>query len=405
MAESLRHQKPKTFNHTWKGFSEWEGEADLHVHTHKLYPKKTTYNKKIDDTKRFKTFWRKPKDPDYFKKYYLEHKQEGPGQGRPRSEQAQLLGRPLNNQECQQRKNQKRKLEQFFNDNQRQAIKVIDKPQVRVKTKNKIPKRTDWPNYYERLNAQFLKNWYNELGARTGQKVKYWGRNQYFIYVLDEDHYKPNKDIPEEVRREIESRGKERNEKWGVGYNNTKHGRHTIILSREPLPPIALQYGIYQPTDFLGLGQQFIVNGPGKEWQGSRKLLIVKDFWELKRKLEKWGYTVLRKDKQIINKIKPTNIKVYEPLKTTQIIRQSIRKGLEGQKLNIIEGINQIKELTPTKNMREPYLITSTAHEFRAEFYHKNQEKIKLYQGRTAKLTLKWGHTHLFLNKIWSNTA
>src|SRR5215217_2883552 len=56
-----------------------------------------------------------------------------------------------------------------------ELIKRLDKPNIRVKTKDKVPKMLDWVNYTERQRIWELLSENGEYGLRTGTKLgNYW---------------------------------------------------------------------------------------------------------------------------------------------------------------------------------------------------------------------------------------
>jgi len=56
-----------------------------------------------------------------------------------------------------------------------ELIKGLDKPYIRVKTKDKVPQILDWVNYKEERNIKQLLEENEEYGLRTGTKLgNYW---------------------------------------------------------------------------------------------------------------------------------------------------------------------------------------------------------------------------------------
>jgi len=58
----------------------------------------------------------------------------------------------------------------------------LDKPNIRVKTKDKIPRVLDWANYQEKQSIEGLLRENKEYGLRTGTKI-----GNYWFCVLDID--------------------------------------------------------------------------------------------------------------------------------------------------------------------------------------------------------------------------
>ena len=56
-----------------------------------------------------------------------------------------------------------------------ELIKRLDKPNIRVKTKDKVPQVLDWVNYTEKQSIEELLSENGEYGLRTGTKIgNYW---------------------------------------------------------------------------------------------------------------------------------------------------------------------------------------------------------------------------------------
>ncbi|KAG0006238.1 hypothetical protein BGZ65_008929, partial [Modicella reniformis] len=53
-------------------------------------------------------------------------------------------------------------------DAMKELVKQLDKPNIRVKTKEKAPQMLDWVNYQEKQNIEELLNGNGEYGLRTG---------------------------------------------------------------------------------------------------------------------------------------------------------------------------------------------------------------------------------------------
>ena len=129
--------------------------------------------------------------------------------------------------------------------------KMIDNPTIRIQTKDKVPKNRktenkNWVNWWEKLKISELMEKYGEYGARAGRPVKYRGRwYKGGLICLDEDEKHLKQDLPDHVRAEITRKRAERNNKWGIGWNEGKGGGQTYFLLKEPLKEVVIKYGDY----------------------------------------------------------------------------------------------------------------------------------------------------------------
>lgn len=57
----------------------------------------------------------------------------------------------------------------------KELVRQLDKSNIRVKTKDKVPQILDWVNYQEKQSIEELLNENGEYGLRTGTKIgNYW---------------------------------------------------------------------------------------------------------------------------------------------------------------------------------------------------------------------------------------
>jgi len=52
-----------------------------------------------------------------------------------------------------------------------ELLKRLDKPSIRVRTKDKVPQVLDWVNYQEKQSIQELLKENGEYGLRTGTRM------------------------------------------------------------------------------------------------------------------------------------------------------------------------------------------------------------------------------------------
>ncbi len=64
----------------------------------------------------------------------------------------------------------------------KELVMQLDKPNIRVKTKDKVPQILDWVNYREKQSIEELLKENGEFGLRTGTKI-----GNYWFCVLDID--------------------------------------------------------------------------------------------------------------------------------------------------------------------------------------------------------------------------
>ena len=144
----------------------------------------------------------------------------------------------------------------------------LDKPYVRVETKDKVPQVLDWVNYTEKQSIQELLSENGEYGLRTGTKI-----GNYWFCCLD-----------------LDSRGWVKICKY-LSYVKTKRGIHVYLLIKGKEPPknYMLFYQGKKIGSFLGKGRQVIGVG------SINKKLVKRGKWfwkfesveELKERLKK----------------------------------------------------------------------------------------------------------------------
>lgn len=145
----------------------------------------------------------------------------------------------------------------------------LDKPSIRVKTKDKIPQILDWVNYQEKQSIEELLSENGEFGLRTGTRI-----GNYWFCCLDLD-----------------------NKGWVkiceyLSYVKTKRGIHVYCLigGKEPPKNSVLYCKGKRIGDFLSKGKQVIGAG------SINKELIKRGKWfwklesveELREKLSNW---------------------------------------------------------------------------------------------------------------------
>ena len=155
-----------------------------------------------------------------------------------------------------------------------ELIKRLDKPNIRVKTKDKVPQVLDWVNYTEKQSIQDLLSENGEYGLRTGNKI-----GNYWFCCLDLD-----------------------NKGWVkiceyLSYVKTKRGIHVYFLVRGKEPPknSILYYQNKRIGDLLSKGKQVIGIG-SNHVSGIIYELVKRGKWfmklgsieELREKLRRW---------------------------------------------------------------------------------------------------------------------
>ena len=148
-------------------------------------------------------------------------------------------------------------------------IKRLDKLNIRVKTKDKVPQVLDWVNYKEERNIKQLLEENEEYGLRTGTKL-----GNYWFCCLD-----------------IDKQGWVKICEY-LSYVRTKRGIHIYLLigGKEPSQNSMLFYQGKRIGDLLSKGKQVVgVGSVDKELVQRGKW-----FWkfesteELKKKLGEW---------------------------------------------------------------------------------------------------------------------
>jgi len=150
-----------------------------------------------------------------------------------------------------------------------ELIKRLDKPNIRVKTKEKVPQVLDWVNYQEKQSVEELLKENGEYGLRTGTRI-----GNYWFCALD-----------------LDNRG------WvkiceHLSYVKTKKGIHIYCLIRGNEPPknSMLFYQGKRMGDFLSKGRQVVgVGSVDKELvQRGKWFWKFEDIEELREKLGKY---------------------------------------------------------------------------------------------------------------------
>jgi hypothetical protein len=151
-----------------------------------------------------------------------------------------------------------------------ELIKGLDKPYIRVKTKDKVPQVLDWVNYQEKQSIQELLNENGEFGLRTGTKI-----GNYWFCCLD-----------------LDSRGWVKICEY-LSYIKTKRGIHVYLLikSKEPPRNYMLFYQGKKIGSFLGKGKQVVgVGSVNKELVKRGKWFMkLENIEVLREKLNGWG--------------------------------------------------------------------------------------------------------------------
>ena len=157
-----------------------------------------------------------------------------------------------------------------------ELIKRLDKPNIRVKTKDKVPQVLDWVNYIEKQSIQELLKENGEYGLRTGNKI-----GNYWFCCLD-----------------LDKRGWTAIFKSWQSYIKTFRGIHVYCLigGEEPPSNSILYYQGKRIGDLLSKGKQVIGVG-SRHVSGITYQLVKNGKWfmkfesveELREKLGKWG--------------------------------------------------------------------------------------------------------------------
>lgn len=142
-----------------------------------------------------------------------------------------------------------------------ELIKRLDKPNIRVETKKKVPRILDWVNYQEKRSIEELLKENGEYGLRTGTKI-----GNYWFCCLDLDKQGWTK-----IFRSWQS------------YIKTFRGIHVYCLIGEKEPPSngILYYQGKRVGDLLGKGKQVIGMG-SKHVSGITYQLVKNGKWFMK---------------------------------------------------------------------------------------------------------------------------
>lgn len=157
-----------------------------------------------------------------------------------------------------------------------ELIRRLDKPNIRVETRKKVPQVLDWVNYMEKQNIQELLDKNKEYGLRTGTKI-----GNYWFCCLD-----------------LDKRGWTKIFKSWQTYIKTFRGIHVYCLigGKEPPKNSMLFYDFKRMGDLLSKGKQVVGVG-SKHVSGITYELMKRGKWfmklesieELREKLGKWG--------------------------------------------------------------------------------------------------------------------
>ena len=157
-----------------------------------------------------------------------------------------------------------------------ELLKQLDRSDIRVKTKNKVPHILDWVNYTEKQSIQELLKENEEYGLRTGTKL-----GNYWFCCLD-----------------LDKRGWTKIFRSWQSYIRTFRGIHVYCLvgGKEPPRNSMLFYQDKRIGDFLSKGKQVIGVG-SKHVRGITYDLVKNGKWfmklesmeELKEKLSDYG--------------------------------------------------------------------------------------------------------------------
>ncbi len=148
-------------------------------------------------------------------------------------------------------------------------ISRFDKPNIRVKTKDKVPQMLDWVNYQEKQSIEELLRENGEYGLRTGNLI-----GNYWFCALDLD----KKGLVKICQR--------------LSYVKTKKGIHIYCLIRGKESPknAMLFYQGERIGDFLSKGRQVVGLGSVNKELVKRGKWFWKfeDIEELKERLRKY---------------------------------------------------------------------------------------------------------------------
>lgn len=152
-----------------------------------------------------------------------------------------------------------------------ELIKRLDKPNIRLRTKDKVPQVLGWVNCQEKQNIEELLNENGEYGLRTGTKI-----GNYWFCCLD-----------------LDNKGWTKLFKSWQSYIKTIRGIHVYLLVRGEEPPknSILFYQGKRIGDLLSKGRQVVgVGSVNKELVKNGKWFMkLESVEELKEKLGEWG--------------------------------------------------------------------------------------------------------------------
>ena len=144
-----------------------------------------------------------------------------------------------------------------------ELIKRLDKPNIRVETRRKVPQALDWVNYQEKQSIEELLSENGEFGLRTGTKL-----GNYWFCCLD-----------------VDKQGWTKIFKSWQSYIRTFRGIHVYLLIREKEPPnnSILFFQGKRMGDLLSKGKQVVGVG-SKHVRGITYELVKNGKWFMKLK-------------------------------------------------------------------------------------------------------------------------
>lgn len=227
--------------------------------------------------------------------------------------------------------------------------KALDRKDVRVLTKGKVPQRKNWPSVLEKLNAEELLKKYGEWGTRTGKRVG----NKWHVR-LDVDLV----DLPFAVKNTLDRGFNLLLNRQKIMFIKTKKGYHVILLLDE-LPPNGAVYhtdkfGIRRKVgDILSAGRQSQhLGSPDKEPAGQGKWAWqAKSIEVIAEIFKKYFFSIECKEKTAqkeVNDINPSeNPKVKEissknaykffKLENIRIISKQLTKKVNHYRINYLD--------------------------------------------------------------------
>ncbi|RHZ36128.1 hypothetical protein [endosymbiont GvMRE of Glomus versiforme] len=277
--------------------------------------------------------------------------------------------------------------------------KALDRKDIRVLTKGKVPQRKGWPWIYEKLTAEELLKKYGEWGTRTGKRI---GNKWYVIADLD------LRGLTQPLCQHLDKNFLLMKKRQGIKHIRTKRGYHDIFLLDE-LPPNGAIYhtdkfGVRRKIgDILAVGRQAQAlgsidkeeAGEGKwAWQ-AKNIQEISEIWgkyflEIECE-ESHKFLTKRAEKKEINNINPnesqkssekTNKNTYKLLKleSIRIINKQSTKRANHYRVNYLDKwLNKSfffldSYFRDKKERIQPNLITNLvlAQGYKYQFYLNN---------------------------------